>query len=175
MSSRNRFEGRWTDADAKVKGRWTNRWWVLPLCLVLVLVPATLLYRNYQGSTTATFEIYQCVQPLSAETTWEEIEGAGCEPADAADYEVRRRIAEARSEPDEVHEHSYVFKDYPSNSPGNAVELTAPVALESVVVVELEEQLVRRALSSDSRRQDWYGHLGGRGGHEYRLLVTPTP
>lgn len=174
MAVRNRFESRWTSEDATVKGRRNrNGWWMIVLGIVGLVIVASLLYSNYQGFRTVSFQVHECEEPLEDDASWQDVEAARCRMAETDGHELSIRIASNMIEPDEVQQHAWVFQGYAGNSPANMVWFTSADRLDSAVVVNPEDQTVRRGLSTDASRLTWTGNIGAQGPSVYWILVTP--
>ncbi len=176
MAQRSRHEAKWTDEKATVRGGGPgNRgWWTLAVGFVVIAALATVAFNRYMNFQDVTFELRRCQAPLTAESTWQEVEAAACDPA-AIDGDVLTMWHEgSQSAADATTESSWTFRDVPVNTVVNAMELTTGGPAASVVLVEPDNKQIRRGLTSDSARTSWSGHIGDRGPTTYWVLVTPA-
>ena len=175
MSTRSRHEARWTHADAKATGRLPrNAWWMLPLLAALCLVALYGGYRVYMGIATVTYEVRQCQEPLTEQSTWADVQAAACEPASADALTMALMRGEERVEPDGVSGSVLTWEAWAVNSPEHSVDLDLTEPAETVVIGEPEAQRVRVALTSDASDTRWGGFIGGRGPTSYWVLLTPA-
>lgn len=172
--ARARHEGRWTHEEATVRGRTqVNRPWILILCVVLVVGLSALGYSRYNNFQTVSYELRECSQPLTAESTWEQVQQAGCRPVDPAGSQLVVFIEREIVQPGTVEGSTFSFDKIPLHSPapGLRAELTRPA--RTVVVAEPENEQIRRQMRSDSTEQNWSANIGSRGPLHYWVLVTP--
>ena len=177
MSTRSRHEARWTDARATASGRLPrNQWWVLPLLLVGIAVVMFVAWRIYNGVDTVTYEVRQCQQPLTEDSSWGEVQSAGCDPVDAGEMPDSMLLmrGEEPVEPDRTEGAVLAWDGWAVNSPEHSVQLRLEDAAETIVVAEPTNQRVRTGLSGDAADVRWGGFIGGRGPTEYWVLITPS-
>lgn len=175
MTSRARHEARWTHAEATVRGTHRNRGWVLLVGFAALVTLSTVAYMEFMRFETVSYELRQCERPLSATSSWADVEAAGCEPVTVTDDAGLTVVESAtRSSPDRVEGSTWFFDEVPVNWPAHSLELVTPVAGESGVIAEPTNQVVRGELSRDTSGTRWTGFIGSRGPTEYWLLVTPA-
>lgn len=145
---------------------------LIPL-VALIAVAATTAYIRFMGFETVSYELRQCEQPLTAESSWDEVQAAGCDPADAAGTRVELYHEGVYVEPDSVSEATYTFEGWPVNSPSHAIGVWTTDSARSIVVAEPTNEAVRDQLSSDSAGTTWSGFVGARGPTTYWVLLTP--
>ena len=159
-----------------VHGQQRNSGWTLLLIAVLIGVLVVLAYQRFMNFDTITYELRQCDAPLTAESTWSEVEDAGCEPMDAAESSFVIYEEASRHNPDSVEGSAFVFESFPVNSILHVAELTLAESAESVVVAEPANEQMRVALRRNTADgKVWSGYVGDRGPTEYWILVTPAP
>lgn len=175
MAQRARHEARWTHEEATVKGRGPgNRgWWTLALGFAVIAVVATLAFNRYMNFQDVTFELRHCQQPLTAESTWREVQAAACDPAPVGGDVLTMWHEGSQSSADATAESSWTFEDVPVNTVVNAMEITTAAPARSVVLAEPDNEQIRRALTSDTARTRWSANIGDRGPTTYWVLVTP--
>lgn len=172
--ARARHEGRWTHAEATVKGSTQgNRPWVLILCVALVVGLAVLGYSRYWNFQTVSYELRECAEPLTAESTWAEVQAAACDPVEPGSIVLRATDKMEQIEPTTVEGSTFSFEMIPvhSRSNGLRVELQAPA--RSIVIAEPENEQVRREMNSDRPGLNWTANIGSRGPLHYWVLITP--
>lgn len=176
MAQRSRHEASWTSADATVRGRRPGRggWVMLALGFVAVAVIATVAFNRYMNFQTVTFELRECTAPLTAESTWQEVQAAACDPAPIEGDELTMWHEGSQSSADATSETSWTFEGVPVNTVTNALEITTSEAAETVVLAEPDNQQIRRALTSDAAGLRWSANIGDRGPTTYWVLVTPA-
>lgn len=175
MSARARHEARWTHEHATVRGRRQgNRGWVLIIAFAAVALMATVAYLEFMRFETVRYELRQCAQPLTEESSWAEVEAAGCEPLPLTGQASLTRVeGSSHHEPDSIEGSAWIFEGVPVNSPAHAIELVSPVAAEQGIIAEPTNETVRSELSPDTSGLRWSGFIGSRGPQEYWLLLTP--
>lgn len=176
MAVRSRHEARWTSPEATVKGRrFGNQGWVmLAVGFVVIATLATVTFNRYMNFQDVTFELRRCQAPLTAESTWQEVQAAACDVAATDGDELTMWHEGSQSSADSTTETSWTFQDVPVNTVANAMELTTARPAASVVLAEPDNEVIRRALSADLERTRWSGHVGDRGPTTYWVLVTPA-
>ena len=175
MTSRHRMEAAWTHPESSVKGRVRrNRAWVLALMFALVVVVATVSWSRMMGVADVTYELRVCDRPLSAASTWTEVEAAGCQAAPAAGTAVTLWAGGDQQEPDTTDRTSWTFEDVPVNTSATGVQVDLRTPARSVVLAEPTNEQVRRALSGDASERRWTANVGSRGPVSYWVLVTPA-
>lgn len=175
MTLRSRHEAKWTSPDATVKGRRGGFGWVmLALGFAVIVVVSTVAYNRYMNFQEVTFELRHCRAPLTAESSWQEIQAAACDPATRGGDVLTMWHEGSQSSADTTTETTWTFEDVPINTVVNALELTTAEPVESVVLVEPDNEQIRRELTTDAERTRWSGHIGDRGPTEYWVLVTPA-
>lgn len=158
-----------------VHGRKHGQPWVIPVVLILMGVLVVMTYQRFMAFDSVTYELRQCQTPLTAESTWAQVQAANCEPLDTAGATFAIYEGASRHDPDVTEAHEFLFDSFPINSVEHSVDLRIPVAAASVVVGEPDNEQVRRALSPDAAGKHWTGYTGDRGPTHYWLLVTPRP
>ncbi|ANS79922.1 hypothetical protein SGUI_2526 [Serinicoccus hydrothermalis] len=175
MSTRSRHEARWTHAEATASGRLPrNAWWMLPLLLGLALLALYGGYRVYMGIDTVTYEVRQCEESLTEQSSWDEVQAAACDPVPAAPVTMALMQGMDRIEPDDVSGSVLTWDAWPVNSPEHSVDLELQDPAQTVVIAEPEAQRVRVELTSDASETMWGGFIGGRGPTSYWVLITPA-
>ena len=175
MATRSRHEARWTSPEASVKDRRGNQGWVmLVVGFAVIAVISTLAFNRYMNFQDVTFELRRCQAPLSEEASWQDVQAAACDVAPIQGDELTMWHEGSQTPADATSESAWTFEDVPINSVVNAMEINTSQPAESVLLVEPDNQRVRRALTSDSARTRWSGHIGDRGPTTYWVLVTPA-
>jgi len=161
-------------SDWIVHGRKPGNPWVIPIGIILMGILIVMIYQRFMAFDAVTYELRQCQTPLTAESTWEQVRAADCEPLDAAGTQFVIYEGASRHDPDAVDGNKFLFDSFPINSVEHSVEMEFPFAAESVVIVEPENERVRRALSSvSSDGTRWSGYTGQRGPTHYWILLSP--
>ncbi|GGK78043.1 hypothetical protein [Ornithinimicrobium pekingense] len=175
MAQRARHEAKWTHSEAIVRGRpGGNRgWWTLGLLFAVVAVVATVAYNRYWDVQDVTFELRRCEAPLTADSTWQEVQAAACDPATIEGDEVTMWHEGTQTQADSTTGSSWTFEDIRINTVINAMEMRTGTPAESVVLAEPENETIRRALTTDSERVRWSANVGSQGPTTYWVLVTP--
>lgn len=175
MSTRARHEARWTHKDSTVSGRRQgNRGWVIILGFLAIALAATVAYMEYMRFETVSYELRQCAEPLTEDSTWADVQAAACEPLSLTDGASLTLIeGSSRQQPDSAQGSTWVIDGVAVNSPAHAIEIVSPVVAESGVIAEPTNQVVRSTLSKDASGTRWTGFIGSRGPTEYWLLLTP--
>lgn len=158
-----------------VHGKHQNSLWVPVVIAALIGVCVFIYYQGFMRFETVTYELRECSAPLTAESTWAEVEAADCQPVDAAGATFVLYEERSRHEPDTVTGSVFTFESFPLNTAAHSPELTLAEPAESVVVAEPDNEQLRRPMrriSSDGLQ--WSGYTGSRGPTEYWILVTPT-
>lgn len=171
---RARHEAKWSHEEARVKGRrQSNRWWIMLLGFALIVVLAALGYTRFWNFETVSYELRQCTQPLTAESSWAEVQDAACDPVPAGSNQLAVTIEREVAEPDTVEGSTYFFEMMPVNSPAPALRAELERPARTVVVAEPENEQIRRAMSGDASGTRWSASIGSRGPTAYWVLVTP--
>lgn len=175
MSTRARHEAKWTHSDATVRGRrQRNRGWVLLLLFGGVIMIATVAYMELMRFETVTYELRQCDEPLTEDSSWADVQAAGCDPVTVTEAASLLQIeSSARSEPDRVEDSTWVFDAVAVNSPAHSLELRSPFAAETGVIAEPTNEVIRNELNGDASGTLWTGYVGSNGPTEYWLLLSP--
>jgi hypothetical protein len=175
MAQRSRHEARWTHEEATVKGggHGNKGWWTLALGFAAIAIVATVAFNRYMNFQDVTFELRRCQAPLTAESTWKEVQAAACDPAPLEDEVLTMWHEGSQSPADATAESSWTFEDVPVNTVVNAMEIRTGAPARSVVLAEPENEQIRRALTSDAARTKWSANIGDRGPTTYWVLVTP--
>lgn len=172
--ARARHEGRWTHEEATVRGRTQgNRPWILLLCVALIVGLSALGYSRYMNFQTVSYELRECSQPLSAESTWEQVQQAGCRPVDPVGTRLSAVVQQEALTPDAVEGSTFVFDEVAQHTQEHALRADLDRPARTVVVAEPEEQTIRRQMNGDRAGTTWTGHIGSRGPLYYWVLVTP--
>lgn len=175
MTTRARHEAKWTHEDATVKGKFTHNrgWWMLVVAFAAVALVSTFAYGRLMNFQDVTFELRHCQQPLTADSTWAEVQAAGCDPAPVDGAAATHWNQGSATSPDTTGETSWTFERLPVNTVVNAIEFDLPEPAVTVVVAEPDKQTVRRALTSDVSDTTWTGMIGDRASTTMWVLVTP--
>lgn len=175
MSARARHEARWTHESSTVRGnRRRNRGWVVLLCFAVIVVLATVAYREFMRFETVSYELRRCEQALTEDSSWADVQAAGCEPvAIASDDSLLLQEESALKSPDRTDGSTWLFDEVPVNSPAHSFQLQTSFEARSGVVVEPTNQRIRTELSSDASGTRWTAFIGSRGPTEYWILLTP--
>lgn len=180
--SRSAHEAHWTHADATVKGRSRGNtgWWVLLVAVAVVIGLAVFGYARWWSFQTVEYQTMQCSAPLTEDSSWSEVQAAGCEPVDVEGLgqvvvynQLDRSDMSSQREPAAVEGAITRYDDVAVNSPAHYLELDLTSTAQTVVVAEPDNQTVRSAMSSDSSGTQWGTPIGSRGPTSYWLLVTP--
>jgi hypothetical protein len=175
MTSRHRFEASWTHPEASVRGRVRrNRAWVLALLFALVVVLATVTWSRMMNVSDVSYELRVCEQPLTAGSTWAEVQAAGCQAAPTAGAAVTLWAASDQQEPDVTSATAWTFHDVPVNTSATGVQVDLDAPARSVVLAEPTNERVRRELTGDVSGRRWTANVGARGPVSYWVLVTPA-
>lgn len=176
MAQRSRHEASWTHQDATVKGRGPgNRgWWALAVGFGVIVVVSSLAFDRYMNFQDVTFELRYCQAPLTAESTWQEVQAAACDPAPVDDDVLTMWHGGDQSSADATGETSWTFEDVPVNTVVNAMQVRTSSPAQSVVLAEPDNAQIRRSLTSDSEGTRWSANIGDRGPTTYWVLVTPA-
>lgn len=172
--ARARHEASWTDAEATVKGSpQRNRPWVLILGVALIVGLASLGYSRFWNMQTVSYELRECVQPLTDESTWEQVQAAACDPVEPGRTRLFVTNEGEQIAPATVEGSTFSFDMIPVHSPapGLRAELDRPA--QSVVIAEPENQQIRRQMNGDAAGTGWSANIGSRGPLHYWVLVTP--
>ena len=175
MTTRNRFEAAWTHPDSSVKGRVRrNRPWILALLFVVVVAVVVVTWGRMMNISDVTYELRVCQQPLDDESTWVEVQAAGCTAAPTDGTRVTLWAEGSQEEPDETTSTVWTFGEVPLNSPATAVQVDLSSPAASVVLAEPTTERVRRELTGDAAGARWTANVGSRGPETYWILVTPA-
>lgn len=173
--SRNRTEAHWTSEESIVKGnKRRNAWWAIPLALIASIAVIYYAYSRAVGLADVTYEVRQCQETLDADSTWEQVQAAACDPVSTEGMTMRLHDDKSSvMDANEVTEHTFVFEDVPVNTAatGMSLEIERPAA--SVVLAEPENETIRRELTSNAQKTLWSANVGGRGPTTYWVLITP--
>lgn len=157
-----------------VQGHHRDSPWVMLVIIALIGAAVVIAYVRFMAFKDVTYELRSCQQPLAADSTWEQIEAAGCEPVDELSgahlvlYEEK-----SRHEPDLVEGARFTFERFPVNSVAHAVEITGTSPHGVGLLVDPEGRQIRRELSSNADGTQWSGYTGDRGPTTYWVLFTP--
>ncbi|WP_131105835.1 hypothetical protein [Ornithinimicrobium sufpigmenti] len=172
--ARARHEASWTHAEATVKGSTQgNRPWVLILCVALIVGLATLGYSRFWNLQTVSYELRECAQPLTDESTWEQVQAAGCDPVDPGQTKLWVTNEGEQIEPATVEGSTFSFDMIPIHSPAPGLRVELDGAAQSIVIAEPENQKIRRQMNGDRAGTSWSANIGSRGPLHYWVLVTP--
>ena len=175
MATRHRSEATWTHEDALVKGNpRRDRAWVLIVLVALGAVVITLSWSRLMGIADVTYEYRICQEPLTKESSWEQVQAAACDIAPVGDARLTLWAEGDQQEPDVTGASSWTFEDVPVNTSATAVELDVTDPATSVVLAEPTNQQIRRALTGDAAGKIWSANVGARGPVTYWVLVTPA-
>lgn len=167
----------------KQKGRDHSEWivhgqtktnpWVMVAIVVGIAALVVLAYQRLMNFDTITYELRQCEQPLTEESSWAEVTAAGCEPISIDG--VTLKVYEGRSEhvPDSTEDSTFIFDSYPVNSIEHVLEIDGTPPGDALLLGDPQGEEIRRAMSSDAGGRDWSTYVGARGPTEYWLLLTP--
>lgn len=178
MMARARHEAMWTHQESTVKGSaQRNKPWVLILLVALIAGLAALGYTRFWNLQTVTYELRQCAQPLTAESSWADVQAAACEPVEQVDLRGTQLVVTNEGEqiqPATVEGSTFSFENIPIHSPapGLRVDLDRPVS--TIVIAEPDNEQIRREMNRlDSAGTSWSAHIGSRGPLHYWVLLTP--
>ena len=158
-----------------VHGTYQNRLWVPVVIAAVIGVLVFGYYQRFMAFDTVSYELRHCSEPLTADSTWQEVEAAECEPVDAAGTTFVLFEERSQHDPSAVTGSVFTFEDFPVNSVAHSPQLILTEPAETVVVAEPTNEQLRRPMrrtSVDGLR--WSGYTGARGPTEYWILVTPT-
>jgi len=158
-----------------VQGQYRNNPWVMFVIVALIIAAVVIAYIRIMGFGTVTYEVRQCQSPITAESSWTEIEAADCSAIDAARDGVTMTLFEGKSpkEVDSVRGGRFVFEGFPINTPAHSFELRGVQPAEVGLLVDPSSKTVRRELSSNASGTDWSGFTGARGPTDYWVLLAP--
>jgi hypothetical protein len=157
-----------------VHSRKTSQPWVIIPFLVAIGVLVVLAYQRFMAFDTVTYELRVCQSPLTAETSWSEVEAAGCEPMTDTGASVVLYEGTSRHDPATAEGGVFSFDAFPINASSHAVEISGVPPASSVLIAEPTNERIRRAMSGDASGTSWSGFVGDRGPTEYWLLLTPA-
>lgn len=160
-----------------VQGQHRNNPWIMLIIIALIVAAIVIAYLRIMAFRTVTYEVRQCAGPLTAESTWAQIETAGCESIDAAADGATLVLFEGSSpkEAESVQGGTFTFEGFPINTPAHSFELSGVQPAETGLLVDPEAQTVRREMSGNASGSTWTGFTGGRGPTEYWILLSPRP
>ena len=156
-----------------VHGTHKNSPWAILVILALIAAVVVLAYQRFMAFDTITYQVRQCAQPLTAESTWADIEAAGCRVGSTAGMEFR--VYEGRSEhvPDSVTDDTFIFDRYPVNSVFHTADLTTTEPGQSALIVDPGNEEIRTVMNSDRSGKNWSAYVGREGPTDYWILLTP--
>lgn len=172
--ARARHEALWTHDESTVKGKvQRNKPWVLILLMACIAGLAALGYTRFWNLQTVTYELRECAQPLTAESTWSEVQSAACDLVGPGGSRLWVVNEGEQVQPATVEGSTFTFERIPIHSPapGLRAELDRPA--RTIVIAEPENEQIRRQMNGDSSGTSWSAHIGSRGPLHYWVLVTP--
>ena len=158
-----------------VHGQHTRRPWVMFVIVALIVAAVVITYMRFKNFETITYELRSCASPLTAESSWEEVEAAGCEPIDATGVTMTLFEEKSRHEPDLVEGGAFTFESFPINTPAQSFEILGTPPSGAGFLVDPGGDIIRRQISSNAAGTDWSGFTGDRGPTQYWVLFTPEP
>lgn len=158
-----------------VHGQHRNNPWIMFVIVALIVAAVVIAYLRIMAFRTVTYEVRQCQSPLTAESTWAEIEAAECRSIDAVAEGATLVLFEgsSRKEAESVLGGSFTFEGFPINTPAHSFELHGVQPADTGLLVDPKGQSIRREMRSDASGTTWSGFTGGRGPTEYWILLTP--
>lgn len=158
-----------------VHGQDRNSPWIMLAIVVLIVVAVVLAYMRFMGFGTVTYEVRECRSPLTAESTWAQIEAADCRAIDVGTDGATLVLYEgtSRTEAASVDGGTFTFEGFPINTPAHAFELRGVRPAGTGLLVDPKDQSVRREVRSNASGTNWNGFTGGRGPTHYWILLTP--
>lgn len=158
-----------------VHGQRRNSPWIMLIITALIVAAIVFAYLRVMAFRTVTYEVLECQSPLTAQSTWAQVEAAGCESIDANGEDVTLVLFEGSSakEAESVQGGTFTFEGFPINTPAHSFELRGVQPADSGLLVDPEAQSVRREMRSDASGSTWSGFTGGRGPTEYWILLSP--
>lgn len=159
-----------------VHGQHRNNPWIMIIITVLIVAAIVVAYLQIMAFRTVTYEVRQCESPLTAQSTWAQIEAAGCESIDANADGTTLVLFEGSSpkEAESVQGGLFTFEGFPINTPAHSFELRGVEPADTGLLVDPKSQTVRREMRSDASGSSWSGFTGGRGPTEYWILLSPS-
>lgn len=145
---------------------------MLILLAAVIVAAATAGYVRFMGFEDISYEVSQCDQPLTEDSTWADVQTAGCSPADASTAEVELFHEGSYYVPDQVSGSTYTFEGWPVNSPSHSIGVQTSDSARSIVVVDPTNEQIRDELSGDAPGTGWTGFIGSRGPTTYWILIT---
>lgn len=175
MMARARHEALWTHQESTVKGRTQrNRPWVLILLAALIAGLAALGYTRFWNLQTVTFELRQCAQPLTEESSWADVQAAACAPVDPGATRLWVANEGEQIQPATVEGSTFSFENVPIHSPAPGLRADLDRPARTIVIAEPENERIRREMNQlDAAATSWSGHIGSRGPLHYWVLLTP--
>lgn len=156
-----------------VHGHQPRRPWVMLVIVGLIIAAVVIAYLRFMNFQTVTYELRACTAPLTVDSTWSQIEAAGCEPIDASDVTMVVFEERSRHDPDQIEGGAFSFEGFPMNNPAHSFEITGTPPHDAGFLVDPEGQQIRRQISSNAAGTDWSGYTGDRGPTTYWVLFTP--
>lgn len=174
MMARARHEAQWSHQESTVKGKvQRNRPWVLVVLAAVIVVLAALGYTRFWNMQTVTYELRQCAQPLTAESTWAEVQAAACDPVAPGGSRLWVTSEGEQIQPAVVEESTFTFEMIPVASQAHGLRADLDSSASTVVIAEPENEQIRSQMNGDSAGQSWSVHIGSRGPLHYWVLVSP--
>jgi hypothetical protein len=156
-----------------VNGRTRSRPWVIVLIVAAIAAVVVLAYQRFMAFDTVTYELRACATPVSPQSSWSDIEAAGCEPVSDDSVSVVVYEGTSRHEPSSVAGARYSFGDFPVNTTAHSVEVNGTDPMGTVLIVEPTNERIRREMAGNADGTAWTGFVGARGPTEYRILMSP--
>lgn len=158
-----------------VQGQHRNNPWIMFIIVALIVAAVVIAYMRVMAFRTVTYEVRQCQSPLTAESTWAQIEAAGCESIDAGAQGATLVLFEgsSRKEAESVQGGIFTYEGFPINTPAHSFELHGVQPAETGLLVDPASETVRREMRSDASGTNWSGFTGGRGPTDYWILLAP--
>ncbi|MCA1780946.1 MAG: hypothetical protein ABR500_14075 [Dermatophilaceae bacterium] len=157
-----------------VHGRKPGQPWLIVVFFVAIGVLVVLAYQRFMAFDTVTYELRACQSPLTVESTWSEVEAAGCEPTEPGEVQVVLYEGTSRHEPATVDRAVFSFDRFPVNSTLHSVEIDGTPPTGAVLIAEPTNETIRQSMSGNVQGTTWSGFVGDRGPTQYWLLMTPN-
>ena len=168
MGTRARDSSEWI-----VNGRARSRPWVIVVIVAAIAVLIVVAYQRLMAFDTVTYELRACATPVTAQSSWADIEAAGCEPLSDDSVSVTVYEGTSRHEASSVSGARHSFGDFPVNTTAHSVEIAGTRPMGTVLIAEPTNEQIRREMAGNADGTTWTGFVGARGPTEYWLLMSP--
>jgi hypothetical protein len=153
--------------------RTRSRPWVIVVIVAVIAGIVVVAYQRFMTFETITYELRTCASPVDAQSSWSDIEAAGCEPTEHDGASVVVYEGTSRHEASSVAGAQHAFADFPLNTPAHSVEIIGSEPMGTVLIVEPTNERIRREMAGNADGTAWTGFVGARGPTEYWLLMSP--